>query len=56
MILASVADDPEVKEAAARWDRATPSTHYDDLGPRVLAFCISTYQHGNIDGGGPRAR
>src|SRR5712691_7417990 len=28
-ILASVADDPEVKEAAARWDRATPSTHYD---------------------------
>ena len=109
MILASVADDPEVKEAAARWDRATPSTHYDlvrardeaqartgipvakraflysaevdsillpivmrmgrgdeaataqaltrdfneryrDLGPRVLAFCLSTYQHGNIDG------
>jgi hypothetical protein len=29
MILASVAEDPEVKEAAARWDRATPSTHYD---------------------------
>jgi hypothetical protein len=24
-----VADDPEVKEAAARLDRATPSTHYD---------------------------
>jgi hypothetical protein len=29
MILASVADDDEVKEAAAKWDRATPSTHYD---------------------------
>ena len=29
VILASVADDPEVKKAAARWDRATPSTHYD---------------------------
>src|ERR1700692_3438760 len=29
MILASVADDPKVKEAAVRWDRATPSTHYD---------------------------
>ena len=29
MVLASVAGDPEVKEAAARWDRATPSTHYD---------------------------
>jgi hypothetical protein len=28
MILASVEDDPEVKEAAARWDRATPSTHH----------------------------
>jgi hypothetical protein len=109
MILASVADDPEVKEAAARWDLATPSTHYDlvrardeaqarrgipvanraflysaefdtdllpivmrmgcgdeaataqtlkrdfneryrDLGPRILAFCLSTYQHHNIDG------
>ena len=23
---------------------------YRDLGPRVLAFCLSTYQHGNIDG------
>jgi hypothetical protein len=107
MILARVANDPEVKEAAARWDRATPSTHYDlvkardeaqarigipvadraflyssdvdshfvpmrmgrgdepavaqalkrdfsqrygDLGHRVLAFCLRTYQHGNIDG------
>jgi hypothetical protein len=109
MILASVADDPKVKEAAVRWDRATPSTHYDlvrardeaqartgipvakraflysaevdsillpivmcmapgdeaataqaltrdfneryrDLGSRVLAFCLSTYRHGNIDG------
>jgi len=98
-----------VKEAAARWDRATPSTHYDlvrardqaqarmgisfanraflysaevdeyllpivvrmwpgneaaaaqairrdfnerynDLSPRVLAFCLRTFQHGNIDG------
>jgi hypothetical protein len=29
MILASVADDPEVKEAAARWDAPPPSTHYD---------------------------
>ena len=23
---------------------------YRDLGPRVLAFCLSTYQHGHIDG------
>ena len=23
---------------------------YRDLGPRVLAFCLSAYQHGNIDG------
>ena len=23
---------------------------YRDLGPRVLAFCLSTCQHGNIDG------
>jgi hypothetical protein len=104
-----VADDPEVKEAAARLDRATPSTHYDlvrardeaqarmgipvanraflhsaevdeyllprivgmgpggehaaaqalrrefnerygDLGPKVLAFCLQTYRHGNIEG------
>jgi hypothetical protein len=29
MILASVSNDPEVKEAGARWDRATPSTHRD---------------------------
>jgi hypothetical protein len=109
MIISLVADVPEVKEAAARWDRATPSTHYDlvrardqaqarmgisvanraflysaevddyllpivncmwpgdeaatardlrrdlsarygDLGPRVLAFCLLTFQHGNIDG------
>src|SRR5258708_38159714 len=109
MILASVAADPEVREAAARWDAATPATHYElvrardgaqarmgipvanraflysaeidsfllpivmqmglgdeaataqalqgnfseryrDLGPRVLAFCLSIYQHGNIDG------
>jgi hypothetical protein len=21
---------------------------YRDLGPRVLAFCLSTYQHGNM--------
>ena len=26
------------------------SERYRDLGPRVLAFCLSTYQHGNIDG------
>jgi hypothetical protein len=104
-----VADEPEVKEAAARLDRATPSTHYDlvrardeaqarmgipvanraflysaevddyllpivarmwpgdeaataqaigrdfderyrDLSLRVLAFCLRTFQHGNIDG------
>jgi len=109
MILASVAADPEVREATVRWDAATPDTHYElvrardeaqarmgipaanraylysaevdsyllpivmrmgpgdeaataqaltrdfseryrDLGPRVLAFCLSTYQHGNIDG------
>jgi hypothetical protein len=29
MIVSLVADDPEVKEAVARLDRATPSTHYD---------------------------
>ena len=23
---------------------------YRDLGPRVLAFCLRTFQHGNIDG------
>jgi hypothetical protein len=23
---------------------------YRDLGPSVLAFSLSTYQHGNIDG------
>jgi hypothetical protein len=28
-IVSLVADDRKVKEAAARWDRATPSTHYD---------------------------
>jgi hypothetical protein len=109
MFVSLVADDPEVKQAGARWDRATPSTHYDlvrardaaqarmgvpvenraflysfeieeyllpivvgmwpgdeaataavlrrdfnerygDLGPRVLAFCLRTYRHGNIDG------
>ena len=109
MIISLVADDPEVKKAVARWDRATPSTHYDlvrardeaqarmgipianraflysaevddcllpivgvmwsgnvaataqalrrdfderygDLSPRVLAFCLRTFQHGNIDG------
>jgi hypothetical protein len=109
MILASVEADPEVREAGARWDAATPDTHYDlvrardeaqarmgipaanraflysaeidsylipivmrmgpgdeamtaqalsrdfseryrNLGPTVLAFCLSTYQHGNIDG------
>jgi hypothetical protein len=108
-IVSLVADDRKVKEAAARWDRATPSTHYDlvrardqaqarmgipvanraflysaevddyllpivvrmwpgdeaatvqalrrnfnerygDLSPRVLAFCLRTFQHGNIDG------
>jgi hypothetical protein len=26
------------------------SEQYRDLGPRVLAFCLLTYQHGNIDG------
>jgi hypothetical protein len=109
IILASVAADPEVREATVRWDAATPATHYElvrardqaqarmgipaanraylysaevdnyllpivmrmgpgdeaataqaltrdfneryrDLGPKVLAFCLSTYQHGNIDG------
>jgi hypothetical protein len=108
-IVSLVADDPKVKEAVARLDRATPSTHYDlvrardeaqarmgipvedraflysaevdeyllpivvrmwpgdevatlqalrrdfnerygDLSPRVLAFCLRTFQHGNIDG------
>jgi len=108
-IVSLVADDRKVKEAAARWDRATPSTHYDlvrardeaqarmgipvanraflysaevdeyllpivvrmwpgdeaatvqalrrdldvrygDLSSRVLAFCLRTFQHGNIDG------
>jgi hypothetical protein len=108
IILASVAADPEVREATVRWDAATPATHYElvrargqaqarmgipaanraylysaevdnyllpivmrmgpgdeattaqaltrdfneryrDLGPKVLAFCLSTYQHGNID-------
>jgi hypothetical protein len=107
-IVSLVADDRKVKEAAARWDRATPSTHYDlvrardeaqarmgipvanraflysaevddyllpivvrmwpgdevvtahnlrrdfeerygDLSSRVLAFCLRTFQHGNID-------
>ena len=23
---------------------------YREFGQRVLAFCLSTYQHGNIDG------
>jgi hypothetical protein len=109
MIISLVADDPEVKKAVARWDRATPSTHYDlarardeaqarkgipvanraflssaevddcllpivmvmwsgnevatlqtlrrdfderyrDLSPRVLAFCLHTCQHSNIEG------
>ena len=26
------------------------SERYRNLGPTVLAFCLSTYQHGNIDG------
>jgi hypothetical protein len=108
-VLASIAEDPAVREAAARWDLATPSTHralaaardraqaqlgipvkdraylysaevdrellttvfrlgpggeheaarrlrqdfdrrYGELGGEVLAFCLRTYQHGNIDG------
>jgi hypothetical protein len=108
-IVSLVADDPKVKQAMARLDRATPSTHYDlvrardeaqarmgipianraflysaevddyllpivvrmwpgheaaaaqairrdfderygDLSLRVLAFCLGTFQHGNIDG------
>jgi hypothetical protein len=108
-IVSLVADDRKVKEAAARLDRATPSSHYDlvrardeaqagmgipvanraflysaevddyllpivvrmwpgnevataqalrrdfdvrygDLSSRVLAFCLRTFQHGNIDG------
>jgi hypothetical protein len=108
-IVSLVADDPKVKQAMARMDRATPSTHYDlvrardeaqvrmgipvsnraflssaevddyllpivmvmwsgnvaatlqslrrdfderygDLSHRVLAFCLRTYQHSNIEG------
>jgi hypothetical protein len=108
-IVSLVADDPEVKKAVAKWDRATPSTHYDlarardeaqarkgipvanraflssaevddyllpivmvmwsgnevatlqtlrrdfderygDLSPRVLAFCLRTFRHSNIEG------
>jgi hypothetical protein len=37
MILSLVADDPEVKQAGARWDRATPSTHYDLVRARDAA-------------------
>jgi hypothetical protein len=107
-LLGSIAADPDVREATARWDRATPSTHYElarardeaqarigipeadraflyssevdsefvpivmrmgrgneaataqmlkrsfahryrELGPPVLAFCLRTYRHGNID-------
>jgi hypothetical protein len=37
MIVSLVADYPEVKEAAARLDRATPSTHYDLVRARDKA-------------------
>src|ERR1700678_1193063 len=37
MILAMVADDPEVREAGARWDRATPETY----PPLVRALCAA---------------
>ncbi len=32
-----VAEEPEVREAAARWDGATPSTHHGDLVAARLA-------------------
>jgi hypothetical protein len=32
-----VAQEPEVREAAARWDRATPSTHRDLVAARLAA-------------------
>ena len=32
-----VAEEPEVREAAVRWDRATPSTHGDLVGARLAA-------------------
>jgi hypothetical protein len=37
MICGSVADDPAVKEANARWDRATASTHRDLVAARLDA-------------------
>jgi hypothetical protein len=37
MICGSVADDPEVKEAFANWDRATPSTHRELVRARLAA-------------------
>jgi hypothetical protein len=36
-ICALVAQDPEVREAAVRWDRATPSTHRDLVAARLAA-------------------
>jgi hypothetical protein len=59
MILASVEAAPEVREAGTRsGDEAATaqaltrdfSERYRELGAKVLAFCLSTYQHGNIDG------
>jgi hypothetical protein len=37
MILARVADDPEVLEAGKRWDRATPETYPPLIGARSAA-------------------
>jgi len=37
MILAMVADDPDVREAGARWDRATPETYL----PLIVARCAA---------------
>jgi predicted DNA-binding transcriptional regulator AlpA len=36
-ICGSVANDPDVREADARWDRATPSTHRDLVAARLAA-------------------
>ena len=41
---------PGEEVATAQALKGNFSERYRDLGPRVLAFCLSTYQHGNIDG------
>jgi hypothetical protein len=41
---------PGDEDATAHALKRNFSERYRDLGPRVLAFCLSTYQHGNIDG------